>query len=135
MGDLYLRVKLLALAPAVAILAGACAASTWAGTLDCVGSGLSSVTTSLTSVVHAPESSTWEMLLVGFLGLGYAARPRRKKSRLEGLTAFPEGRREGSLDQPAFGQNEPLGQVGSLDDFDLDTRQIPLPSRAESPPP
>jgi hypothetical protein len=97
--------KLLALAPAVAILAGACAASTWAGTLDCVGSG-SDVATSLTSVVHAPESSTWEMLLVGSLGLAYAARPRRKKSRLEGLTAFPEGTREGSLDQAALGQND-----------------------------
>ena len=98
-----MRMKLLALAPAVAILAGACAASTWAGLLDCVGSGLSNVATSLTSAVHAAESSTWEMLLVGFLGLAYAARPRRKKSRLEGLTesqlegltAFPEGRREG----------------------------------------
>jgi hypothetical protein len=106
MGDSYLRMKLLALAPVMAILAGACAASTWAGTLDCVGSGLSSVTTTLTSVVHAPESSTWEMLLVGSLGLAYAARPRRKKSRLEGLTAFPEGTREGSLDQAALGQND-----------------------------
>ena len=101
-----MRVKLLGLAPAVAILAGGCAASTWAGTLDCVGSGLSSITTSLTSVVHAPKSSAWEMLLVGSLGLAYAARPRRKKSRLEGLTAFPEGRREGSLDQAALGQND-----------------------------
>ena len=99
-----MRMKLLVLlVPAVAILAGACAASTWAGILDCVGSGLSNVATSLTSAVLAAELSTWEMLLVGFLGLAYAARPRRQKSRLEGLTesrlegltAFPEGRREG----------------------------------------
>jgi hypothetical protein len=109
-----MRMKLLAFAPAVALLAGACATSTWAGTF-----GLSGVTTSLTSVLDDFQSSTWEMLLVGFLGLGYAARPRRKKSRLEGLTAFPGGTREGSLDQPAFGQNdEALGLVGSLDDVD-----------------
>jgi hypothetical protein len=71
---------------ATAILAGAFAASASAETLNRVASGLSGVATSLISAVHVFESSTWEMLLVGFLGLVYAARPRRKKSRLEGLT-------------------------------------------------
>jgi hypothetical protein len=89
-----MRMKLLAFAP-MAILAGACA-TTSAETLNSVRSGLSGVTTSLTSVVDVTGSSTWAMLLVGFLGLGYAARPRRKKTRLDGLTAFPEGS-EGSL--------------------------------------
>jgi hypothetical protein len=117
---------------ATAILAGAFAASTSAETLNCVASGLSGVTTSLISAVHVFESSTWEMLLVGFLGLVYAARPRRKKSRLEGLTACPEGSRDGSFDEPALVQNDvALGLVGSLEDFDLDTRQIPFPPRAE----
>jgi hypothetical protein len=64
-GKFDMRMKLLVLlVPAGAILAGACATSASAETLN-----------------------TWAMLLVGFLGLGYAARPRRKKSRLEGLTA------------------------------------------------
>jgi hypothetical protein len=127
MGDM--RVKLLAFAP-IAILAGACA-PTSAETLDCVGSRLSGVTTSLISAVNSNESSTWEMLLVGFLGLGYAARPRRKKSRLEGLTISP-----GSFEEPALAQkDEAIGLVGSLDEFDLDTRRVPFPSSTESPAP
>jgi len=89
-----MRMKLLAFAPMV-ILAGACG-TTSAETLNGVRGGLSGVTTSLISVVDVTGSSTWAMLLVGFLGLGYAARPRRKKTRLDGLTAFPEGS-EGSL--------------------------------------
>jgi hypothetical protein len=129
-----MRMKLLVFAP-ILILTGACA-TTSAETLNCVGSGLSGVTTSLISAVNANESSTWKMLLVGFLGLGYAARPRRKKSRLEGLTTNPEGRREGSFDEPALKQkDEALGLVGSLDDFELDTRQIPFPTSTESPAP
>jgi hypothetical protein len=130
------RMKLLALALAVAILAGACAPSASAGTLNCVKSGLSGVTTSLVNAVNENELSTWEMLLVGFLGLGYAARPRRKKPRLEGLTACPKGRREGSFDESPLEQNdEALRLVGSLDVFDPCARQIPFPSRAESAPP
>src|SRR5208282_3669526 len=39
------------------------------------------------SSASAETLNTWAMLLVGFLGLGYAARPRRKKSQLGGLTA------------------------------------------------
>jgi hypothetical protein len=124
--------KLLAFAP-IAILTGA-GATTSADTLNSVGSGLSGVTASLISAVNGNESSTWEMLLVGFLGLGYAARPRRKKSRLEGLTTNPEARPEGSFDVPALEQkDEALGLVGSHDDFDLDTRQIRFPSSTESP--
>jgi len=83
-----MRMKLLAFAP-VAILAGACVTSTLAETLNRVRSGLSGVATTLTSAVVVPESSTLAMLLVGFLGLAYAARPRRKKSRFEGSTASP----------------------------------------------
>jgi hypothetical protein len=129
-----MRMKLLVFAP-MAILAGACA-TTSAETLNGVRSGLSGVTTSLISVVDVTGSSTWAMLLVGFLGLGYAARPRRKKTRLEGLTISPEGRREGSFDEPALEQKEEARRlVRSLDDFDLDTRQVPFPSRTESPAP
>jgi hypothetical protein len=64
-GKSDMRMKLLVLlVPAGAILAGACATSASAETLN-----------------------TWAMLLVGFLGLGYAARPRRKKPRLEGFAS------------------------------------------------
>ena len=132
MGDM--RVKLLAFA-SIAILAGACA-PTLAETLDYVGSGLSGVTNSLISAVNSNGSSTWEMLLVGFLGLGYAARPRRKKSRLGGLTVSPEGRREDLFDDPALERkDEALGLVRSLDVFDLDPRQVALRSSTESPAP
>ena len=80
-----MRMKLLVLlVPAVTIMAGACAMSASAETLNSVGSGLSGV---ITTYAEDVLSSTWAMLLVGFLGLGYAARPRRKKSRPEGLTA------------------------------------------------
>jgi len=113
MVDFDMRMKLLAFAPAVALLAGACATSTSAETF-----GLSGVTTSLTSVVDDPQSSTWAMLLVGFLGLGYAARPRRKKSRLEGLIAGPEGRRGFVRRTSAWAERRSPGLVGSLDDVD-----------------
>jgi hypothetical protein len=36
-----------------------------------------------------PESSTWAMLLVGFVGLGYAARRRHTKPRLQGWRDRP----------------------------------------------